>query len=249
MGLLIALLALGQVYPPVQADYGGQAGVYGYRLEGDSSAAVVLGNSVVRETPGLGLNPTCFELRNGPNHVHQLIQVDCGGSIVLVAPGSSLVEGTGLSGHPTVRAISRQYIVLQGALGENHDGQLEDGGVADLDAGAVMEVDGGTYYPFSTPHADVVVTSSQYREQGLMLGVENPRTGGQTDKIFSVDVWGGTGTRRNLYRAQFPLCPGFNLNTALGQHMFIGAITSTRLWAADLETYWICKSSGWVEDN
>lgn len=230
----------------VRAYPGKQLALIGDRT--DDVPAVVVGNFARRDAG------TAFEVRRGPTHDDSILEVTNYGDVSLSCQsvGSTrecrFIDATGVSGHWSLTCMPRYYVTVAGRLAENHRGQLADGGATPaLDAGGLLEVDGGTYYPFTALHGELTVVASEARPAGGWLAEwSNPVTDGTNVKRAFVDVWGGFGQRHQMIRAQFPKCPADEFVTAEGQHYFNGAIESTQLYAFDEHRWYFCNGSEWV---
>lgn len=237
---------------------GHQMIVLGDRAYGDTSAAVVLGNDLVRDGGG-----SIASFRAGP--VNDMVIVTEEGNVSLSCGNAattgqcSFVDATGVSGHITLKSVSGGEVAIQGDIGNplytqgfGWDGGLSDGGNPDggaargpnADGGATWP-DGGTLYyvtyPYGGRHGDLTVVTGIPTEQSnsWVFQTKTPNT----NDWFFVQRNGAFGAATDAPFANFGETAQ-NIITSQGQYYLFGDHASVLRFgrgAGDNDQRWAWK--------
>jgi hypothetical protein len=220
----------------------------GRRETYDSAAGIIITNEHTLDAGGY------ISVKQGETGT-QLFVVDYKGNVHLgCASGAdpytcgSIIDATGKSGHPAVRAGPGGYLLVEGNLG-TVCALLPDGGEPDPDGGTGylsehVTCDGGhCCFPYAGSHGNF----TDIARTGMQAGwVREDRNG--TQSVHVVTHSGAFGNPCTLTRDKFPRCPDtYNIATDRGQFNAFGAFPGALQCAVDTEAYYVCMSDGWHE--
>lgn len=169
----------------------------------------------------------------------------------------SLIDRSGVAGHPALAREPGLQLQISGALGAREDIKNIDGSDPTCDGGSwTRHVDGGACrWNFAGEHGDNTFASSYPMHAGFLAEWSNPLsgTGARTDHRAFIDFNGAYAQNHQLPRASFP-GPAVKVASNIGD-LYYGALNSTLMYSFD-QSHWSFMAradyvsnadAGWVQ--